>query len=215
HIISNTHSSMPVPGAGSQGYQVSATLNKLLYDYNHTRSLVQQAAAEERSANADLTRTQADLVFQVKQAFYTYLQDVRLVAVSESNVHNQEGHLRAAQARLNTGIGLPYDVVRAQTAYTAAIFDLNLARNSASVSRVQLAEMIGVDPRTPIIAAEASEPAVIPTDVESLTQEALRLRPEMAQVQAGIEAATTCSRPCRTGATAWSGTTTRTCGMPG
>src|SRR5262249_9033574 len=127
---------------------------------NHTRDLVRQFAAEERAANEGLTRVQADQVLQVKQAFYTYAQNERLVTVNETNVRNQQDHLALAQARLNTGLGLPVDVVRAQTAVAEAILNLNVARNNASVSRVNLALLMGVDPRTPIQASETGEPAV-------------------------------------------------------
>jgi outer membrane protein len=137
-------------------------------------------------------------VFLVKQAFYAYVQDVRLVRVSEANVKNQQDHLALAQARLNSGLGLPVDVVRAQTAVAEAIFGLDWARNSAALARVNLAELIGVDPRTPIEASEESEPFTGPTDLPLLTDLALKQRPEMLGAQAALEVAQLGLRAART-----------------
>jgi len=174
---------------GSQGYQLSATVRQLLFDFDHTRDLVRQASAEQRSASADLTRAQSDLAFFVKQSFYSYVQNARLVEVNEADIRSRQGQLDLAQARLRAGVGLPSDVVRAETARAEAIFGLNLARASASVSRVLLAELMGIDPRTPILAADSEEPAVPAQDVDALVLQALRQRPEIVQAESDREAA--------------------------
>ncbi len=159
---------------GSRGYQLSATARQLLFDFGHTRELVRQASAQQRSATANLTRAQSDLAFQVKQSFYTYVQNARLVEVEGSNIKGRQGHLDLAKARLEAGVGLPSDVVRAETARANAIFALNLAQASTSVSRVVLAELMGIDPRTPIQAADSEERAVDAQDVDALVERAFR-----------------------------------------
>ncbi len=68
-------------------------------------------------------------------------------------MRDQRQHLAEAKARQKAGVGLPSDTVRAETAVSDAIFSLNLAQNTASVSRVNLALLMGIDPRTPILAA--------------------------------------------------------------
>jgi len=175
-------------GAPGIGYQTSVVMRQLLFDFNHTRDVVKQAEAQERSANANLTRAQSDLVYQVKQAFYQYAQNQQLVAVNEANLRNQQTHLEQAQARVKAGLGLPSDVVRAQTAVSDAIFALNVARNTASISRVNLAFLMGIDPRTPIKAAESNEPPANTDDLNGLIKQALAQRPEIAQSQANIQA---------------------------
>lgn len=183
-------------GAGSFGsigsasnWSGSVNARQLLFDFEHTRNLVRQSTALERVATANLTRVQQDLVFQVKQAFYTFVQDTRLVSVNEANVRNQEAQLALAQARLNAGLGLPSDVVRAQTAVAEAIQNLDVARNNASVSRVNLNLLMGIDARTPFLATESGEPPVTIDDLNALIQTALRRRPEVVQAQANLQAA--------------------------
>jgi outer membrane protein len=176
-------------GFSSAGFQTSAFVSQLLFDFNHTRDLVAEAAAREQAAGANLTRVQADTVLLVKQAFYTYAQNQRLVTVNENNVRNQQDHLAAARARLNSGLGLPSDVVRAQTAVAQAIQDLTVARNNASIARVNLALQMGIDPRTPIETAEGGEPPVRIESVTELVETAGRQRPEVLQAQANLKAA--------------------------
>ncbi|MHB9023299.1 MAG: TolC family protein [Armatimonadota bacterium] len=171
------------------GYQFSAGVRQLLFDFNHTRSLVRQAAEQERAANANLSKVQSDLVLQVKQAFYQYAQNQRLAAVNEATLRNRQDHLALAKARVQAGVGLPIDVVRAETAVAEAIFALNFARNTASVSRVSLALLMGIDPRTPVQTAETDEPPMSADDVEGLVKQALQQRPEVMQAQANIQAA--------------------------
>ena len=182
-----------LPGGGSvvasPGYQASVNLRQLLFDFGRTRSQVRQTEALRNAASANLARVQSDLVQLVKQSFYTFVQNTRLVEVNESNVRAAQVQQAAAQARLNSGLGLPIDVVRAQTAVAQAIQALTVARNNASVSRVNLAAIMGVDPRTPIRAADADEPAITVTDFNSLVTKALTQRPDVLQARETVRAA--------------------------
>lgn len=173
----------------STGMQASVSLRQLLFDRNHSRDLVRQAEAQEDAAERTLARTEADLVLQVKQAFYTYVQNMRLVQIHETNLRNQQQHLAQAQARLQAGVGLPLDVVRAEAAVSEATLNLQVARNNASTARVSLALLMGIDPRTPIEVAESEEPAPPTEDLESLVQLAIAQRPELGQAEATRAAA--------------------------
>ena len=188
--------------ATTPGYTTAAVVNQLIFDFNHKRDLVNQSSALVQAASANLTKVQSDLALQVKQAFYTYAQNQRLVSVNEANLQNQQSHLALAQARLDRGLGCPSDVVRAQTAVADAAFTLNLARNTASVSRVSLAELLGIDPRTPIVTSESGEQAVAADDLTALVDRALANRPDIIQARNnekaarfGVSAARTYSAP--------------------
>lgn len=175
-------------GVTVAGYQAAGTLRQLLFDFNHTRNLVRAGKALERVAVANLSRVQSDLVLQVKQAFYTYVQDQALVTVNESNVRDQQAHLALAQARLRSGLGLPSDLVRAETAVADAILNLNVAQNNAAVARVNLALFLGIDPRTPLQTAGAGEPAISTNDVGALVRTALTQRPDIREFQENLRA---------------------------
>lgn len=183
-------------GAGSTGgaasfpgWQLTASARQLLFDFERTRDLVRQASALERAAEASLTRAQLDAVFQVKQAFYAYVQSERLVQVNEANVQSRQDQFTLAQARLAAGLGIPADTVRAQTAVAAAVLALSVARNNAAQARVSLALAMGIDPRTPLSAAQSGEPAPSGQPVGTLVDGALRARPEIVQARETVAAA--------------------------
>lgn len=177
-------------GAGSfGGVTAGVTARQLLYDFNFTRDLARQAAALREAASANLTRVQADLALQTRTAFYTLLQNIRLVDVNEANLRAQQAHVALARARLDAGVGLPSDVVRAETAVSEAVLAVNLAQNAAAQSRVALNNLMGIDPRTPVQPADSSEPAPATLDVNALVEDALRLRPEVVQAKATVRAA--------------------------
>lgn len=171
------------------GYQWSASVRQLLYDFNHTRDLVQKARSEEISSGAGLTRVQADLVLRVKQVFYAALQMRRLVEVQESNVKSQQTHGAEARARLNAGVGTPADVVRAEAAVAESVLDLTVARNAASQALVDLAGEMGLDPRTPLSLSESSQTSVPPAGLNDLVEMAMSRRPEVLQARHEVEAA--------------------------
>jgi outer membrane protein len=182
-----------VPGAaGSRGsidqFQASATVSQLIYNFNHTRELVRQARAQERAAGQNLSATQQDVVQQVKEAFYQYVQSRQLVDVNQQNVANRQSQLALVNARYRIGVGLASDVANAQTAVSEAVQNLTQAQNTASVAQVTLAQLMGIDPRTPIQPAETGEPPLASTDVNGFVQAALRQRPEVLREQATVQA---------------------------
>ena len=197
-------------GASGTGFLATANLRQLIFDFNHTRDQVRQAVAQQQSSTANLTRVQSDLVLQVKQAFYQYAQAEHLIAVSAASVKNQQDHLALAQARLNAGVGLPVDVVRAQTSVADAVLTLNLANNTASVAQVNLALFMGIDPRTPLQVADTNEPALAADNVSQLVTQALQRRPDIIEAQTallsaqyGISAARTGNAPSIVGTVAY------------
>lgn len=197
-------------GGSTPGYQLNATLRQLLYDFNHTRNNVRQALSEEKASTANLTKVQSDTVFNVKSAFFNYVQKYRLVSVNEQNVTTQQKHLELAQERWKAGVGLPSDVMRAETAVQDAIFNLTQARSDADNARIVLAIQMGIDPRTPIETADDKEPVPSSEPVEKLFDIALIQRPEMQQALAtlgagvfGLNAAYSNNAPTLTAQTGW------------
>ncbi len=168
----------------------TATIRQLLFDFNHTRDIVAEAEQSENATKANLTVAQNDLAYQVKQAFYTYVQDERLVAVNQSNVASLQQHLAETKAQLNAGVGLLSDVTNAEASVSSAILTLSQAENNASVAKVNLTLLLGIDPRTPLnIATDTGEPAMNALDVATLVKTALQQRPEILSSQANLNAA--------------------------
>jgi outer membrane protein len=76
--------------------------------------------------------------------------------------------------------------------------NLTLARNNASVAQVILAQLMEIDPRTPIQPAESGEPLLSASDVSGFVQTALQQRPEILLEQATVQASKHALKAART-----------------
>jgi outer membrane protein len=153
-------------------------LHQLVFDFGRTLYSARQALATERAANHSYTRAEQDLVFNVKQDYYTYVEDLGLVKVQEADLANRQALLDLAQAQFNAGPGEPSDLLSAQTAVAASVQQLVQARNAALVAEVTLASAMGIDPRTPLTPSTTDEPS-IEGSFAVLYQKALQTRPDL------------------------------------
>ena len=207
-VTSGTSSSVT---SSSNPYTLTASVRQLLWDFNHTRDLIAQDAELEKAAAANLTQTQSDCVYNTKQAYYNWVQADRLVAVNESNVIDEQEHLKQARGLFAAGTGLASDVTAAETVVSDAVLNLTSAQVNASIARVNLALQMGIDPRIPLRASASSETTVNTSDPQLLFTLALQQRPEIQAVEAeirsddfGVRAAHTTSAPVLSGSVQYS-----------
>jgi outer membrane protein len=186
-------------GSSLNGYSSSVTLKQLLFDFSHSADLTRQASYLVEAAKQSYERARADLVLQVKRAFYTAVQSAGLADAAEQNVKNRQAQLDLAQARLDSGLGAPADVVNAKTYLADAVSSLTQARASAASARISLALAMGLDPRTAIVTKEAENSESLPEELGALVDQALRDRPEQVQALAVLKAAEAGLRAARTG----------------
>ena len=165
-------------------WSTGAAIRQLIYDFNQTRNYVRQSEALEGVAAANLTRAQLDLIYSVKTAYYGYTNADRLVQVNEENVANRQRELDLAASRLTSGLGVPSDVVTAETSKSQAVLALTVARDTALQARVGLLLLMGVNPATPIKAIDTPEKPISYGGPQLLVETALRTRPE---VQAAVQ----------------------------
>lgn len=173
----------------STGFNASISLSQLVFDFNKTLDTVKEAEALARASTYAYTESQSDAIYTVKQNFYLYAQAVQTVDSDEANLRDTQDNLALAQARLNTGLGLPGDVVTAETNMAAATVALITAQNNATQAQVTLALSMGIDPRTPIKPQLSEEHGLTSDDTSVLVDQALRQRPDMREMEENIRAA--------------------------
>ena len=164
-------------------------VTQLLYDFGRTRDRVRQQRALAGAAGADLQSAGLDVARDARQRLADLAQGQRLVLVAQANVENRQAQLTLAQANLASGLFPPKDVVDAKTNLANAVAALVVARANESLARIALAQAIGIDPRTPLTAADADPPRAAPADPTSLFTLALTARPEIRQARRTLEAA--------------------------
>jgi len=195
----------PAPSQGTSPFEFNATtqslsLQQLLFNFSHSEDLLRQATYMVEAARRAYDMSKNDLVNQVKQAFYTFVQNNSLIDAAQANVRNTQAQLDLAQARLDSGLGAPADVVNAKTQLADAVVALTQARQAAAASCQSLAIVMGLDPRTPLTAAPMSEESPVAEEMNALVDQALKNRPEMAEATAVLKAAQVGLNAARTGA---------------
>jgi outer membrane protein TolC len=127
---------------------------------------------------------------QVRSAFYDLLQNLANVTTSEQDVATRQRELDQANARMNNGLGAPADVLQAKTNLADSAVALSTARSAALDAQVALAQLMGINPRTPIVPASASELLLRDeASIEQLVTDAMNDRPDIKAAKEQVNAA--------------------------
>jgi len=176
----------------------SVGINWLLFDFGHTRDLVRAADLRRQAAAANLLQSENDVSLLVKERFYTVLQQQRLVQVGEDDLKNRQEQLRMSRALYQAGNMSPGDVVRSQTTVSNSVFALNNTRRNLELARLDLAQSLGISPRSELELVDFDEPDVPLRDMNELSKLAFTQRPDMLVAQRNVDAATAAYDAART-----------------
>jgi len=187
----NNQASIVNSGPVLDPWTASIGVQQLLYDFGRTRDGVRQQMALEHSSRWTLTRTQQTVAMQVRSAFYDHVQNLANVKISEADVATRQRELDEANARMNNGLGAPADVLQAKTNLADGAVSLSTAYDAAFTSQVALAQLMGINPRTPIAPAAAQEtPLADESNMEKLVTAAMTNRPDLKSARDQVSAAT-------------------------
>jgi outer membrane protein TolC len=139
-------------------YGPAASLNWLLFDFGGRTADVAEAQAALYAADWGHNAAIQDVVLQVAQAYYAYLNAKALVEARQANLEEARRSLDAAEQRHRAGVATIADVLQARTQASQAELDLQVAQGLVQVIRGSLATAVGV-------------PATIPVDVGKLPED--------------------------------------------
>jgi len=134
-------------GRGNESFnQYSATgnVNQLLFDFGKTGSQVKVQKLNTEAIRFNLLNTKDQVIFNVRQAYYSllYAEHARIVAVE--TVDNFRNHLKVARGYYLAGMKPRFDVTKAEVDLTSAELNLIKAENNVRVSRVNLNNTMGL-----------------------------------------------------------------------
>jgi outer membrane protein len=139
-------------------YGPAASLNWLLFDFGGRAADVAEAQAALYAADWGHNAAIQDVVLQVAQAYYAYLNAKALVDARQANLEEAQRNLDAATERHRAGVATIADELQARTQASQAELDLQIVQGQVQVIRGSLATAVGV-------------PATIPVDVGTLPEE--------------------------------------------
>ncbi|MCK4631921.1 MAG: TolC family protein [candidate division Zixibacteria bacterium] len=104
------------------------------------------ARADRAKAHLDVIRSEQDLIYSVKLAYYAYLASAENVTVQEGAVKRSQEQLKLIQSKYDLGSASLSDVLKQKVQSGNDRLSLLTAQNGVVSSRATLAYTVGLDP---------------------------------------------------------------------
>ncbi|MCS6862036.1 MAG: TolC family protein [Abditibacteriales bacterium] len=171
-------------------HRYETILSQTIWDMNRTRTLVRQAKAGVLGAEAGIGLARTTVAFDVANAYFEQLRREKLLALAKQQVEQAKKHLEMVQAQVDAGMAARIDLNPVRVELKQAEFNLVSAENNARIAATNFRNALGLD-RGPALKLE-DVPDEVPSSVGSLEDyiaQALRWRPDLAQVRASVQQA--------------------------
>jgi outer membrane protein len=169
----------------------SASLTYLLFDFGGRSGTVGAARNGLLAANYTHNATLQSVVLQIQTAYFQYIATRALLQAQRTTDREARTNLQAAEERRRVGVATIADVLQARTAASQAELAVETTEGDLQTSRGALALSLGLPANLPydIDSAAGQLPVSILADsVETLINQAVRQRPDLAAAQAEFEA---------------------------
>ncbi len=169
------------------GYQFHLT--QPLYTGHKLTATKNQAKANSKNAEANLTAAENDVVLSVKKAYYNVVLCQQLNVTMDEAVANMEKHLEEANAYYKVNVVPKLDVLRAEEKLADLKQKQLLAQNNLILAKSSLNYALGVDLGNDYSCEDDPEYGPPPQDLTACQAQALKDRPEIAAINAQIDMA--------------------------
>jgi len=125
---------------------LSGTLSasQLLYDFGKTSAAIDSATSDANSSEATLNQVISNKIFDVKNAYYIFLQNRSLKIVHEENVNLNEQQLHRSKRYFEAGIRTKIDVTDAKVNLISGQLSQQNNFYDIKLNRVALKKIIGL-----------------------------------------------------------------------
>ena len=188
------------PAGERTEYGPSITLNYLLLDFGGRSGGIERARQSLFAANFTHNATIQNTVLQAEVAYFTYMATSALLAAERSAIAEAQANLTAAQQRNRVGLATIADVLQARTALSQEQLNLETTQGNLQAARGSLASALGLPANLPFELQPlggALPVRDLAQSVDSVINEALRNRPDLAAARAEAAAAASQVRVAR------------------
>ena len=162
--------------------------SQLLTDFGRTSSLEQSAKLRNASQNQNVTNIRAQVLVDVKEAYYQALASDSVLKVAQATLDLRRLTLRQVRALAQSALRSTVDVSFAEVNVSQAELDLFRAENDARASHARLSAALGYDRDQPFSLVDEPLPPALNPDADSLITEAIRERPDLLALQLNRDA---------------------------
>jgi len=170
-------------------YRSTVSLNQTLYDFGKTRTQVDIQKLNTDSSRQDLGSVETEVVFGVKQAYYTLLQAEKNQEVAIETVSQFQHHLDQAKGFFEVGTKPKFDVTKAEVDLSNAILNRIRAENALRIARVNLNNAMGIPDAPEFAIDDTLLQQQYSADLRSALEKAYAGRPDLQSAMKQVEAA--------------------------
>jgi outer membrane protein TolC len=128
-----------------------------------------------------------DIVFQVKQAFYSLLLAQEKLKYAEQDLELAQDFLRKAEVKFNAGDVAKVEALRARVEAAKAANEVRVAENDFRLAQAMLNFLLARKKYSPLEIKGELKRASISLDLEKLIQKALVFRPEIKRINLSLQ----------------------------
>ena len=180
---------LTIPAPSSNIYDARLVLQYPLSSGGRIEAQVAMAEANLRGAEATFERIKQQIVFGVRQAYFSLLLAQASLRAADHSVTQANETLRVARARVATGVSPRFDQVQAEVAVATAKQTQVRARNSVAQAMQGLNALLNMSLETPLILPDPFAMISVATPTDRLLARALEVRAEVVEVRARQAAA--------------------------
>ena len=170
-------------------YNTNFFVSQRLYDFGKTSGSLESSRQQLFAGQKDLEGDIADVVRNVKIAYFEMLKKIQLADVAEESLVTYDKHLEQAEALFQTGIRPRIDVTKSTVDRARSRLALLKARFAIRTARVDLENAVGGPPvEGDYVLANVPYLPPLPSDCDALVRESLQHRPEMDSLKGLINA---------------------------
>lgn len=180
------------PAGKRTEYGPSISLNYLVLDFGGRSGSIERARQDLFAANFAHNATIQNTVLEAEVAYFTYMSTAALLAAERSAIAEAQANLTAAQQRNRVGLATIADVLQARTALSQEQLNLETTQGNLQAARGSLASALGLPANLPFELeplAGALPVRALTQSVDSVINDALRNRPDLAAARAQAAAA--------------------------
>ena len=190
---------LPNPSALSSGLIGTAanystaivSVRQLLFDFGKVLSQIQASTSRSHSAEQQAIAVKIAVKLSVQRAFYNVVEAQNLVLVAKEALKQFEETHRRTEVLVRTGARPAFDLTQANVELSKAKLGQISAENSRDLSKIALLNFMGIQKQVSFELKEIAEMESVTAqklNLTKLTDEALKLRPEVHESEFSLDA---------------------------
>lgn len=171
-------------------YSVKVTVQQPLFTGFRLQSNADLAEHTTEATEKDYDKARADLILDIRRAYWNLSQAIGLQSVVDENVERMQEHLRYVESLQRAGMVTPNEVLKVEVQLSESKLRQIDMRNNVQLARMSLNNLLGVslhteiEPATRVTHGQGKDEAL-----SGLVQQAMERRPELKSMESRVKAA--------------------------